>query len=51
MSDKVIFKIIDHEAKKVLQAALLIAEDKQDAAYLINEIWDEALRQLWRLKD
>lgn len=48
MSNKVIFKIIDHEAKQLLQKVLLIAEDKNYAAKLLNEIWDESLRQLWR---
>ncbi len=48
MSDKVIFKIIDKEAKQLVQTALLLGEDKNDAAKLLNEIWDEALRQLWR---
>lgn len=36
------------EAKRLLQAAQLLSDSKDEAATLINEIWDEALRQLWR---
>jgi hypothetical protein len=41
-------KIIKCLAEKLLSTALFFSNDKQQAANMINEIWDEALRQLWR---
>ncbi len=51
MKESIIFKIIDSEAKKLLQTALLLSDNKDEAATIMNEIWDEALRQLWSSKE
>jgi hypothetical protein len=51
MHNKLIFKILDKQATEVVQIAMLLSENKEEAEDLIHEILDEALRQLWRLKD
>lgn len=48
MSEKIIFKIIDLEAKQLVQTAMLLSDDKYEAADILVELYEEAMRQLWR---
>lgn len=48
MSEQIIYRIIDKEAKNLLQVAELLSNDNNQTAETLQEIYEEALRQLWR---
>lgn len=48
MSEPIIYRIIDKEAKSLLQVAQLLSVDKDQTAATLQEIYEEALRLLER---
>jgi hypothetical protein len=46
--ENVFTKILHIEGKKLLQKALLLSDNKQEAFALLNDIFDESVNQLWK---
>jgi hypothetical protein len=40
--------ILKQEGKELLQKALLLSDDKQEAFEILNDIFDDAVSQLWK---
>lgn len=51
MNEQIIYRIIDKEAKSLLQVAQLLSVDKDQTAATLQEIYEEALRLLERYEE
>ncbi len=46
--ENIVNHILKLEGKELLQKALLLSDNKQDAFSFLNDIFDEAVSQLWK---